>query len=234
MSRKRKYARDPFKGSVWGAKGRDRKRARTYSSYRPRSYGYGSPLESKFLDSTKDQATVSQTGNITTSINLIPQGNTESTRVGRKVILTKVNATFTVNLDQEQDQADIGGGDIVRVIIYCDKQANGAVPVVLDILETAVYDSYRNLANATRFKILHDRMITINRRVAVIDGTNTSTSPLVFASPWKVNLNMRTPLEFNSTAGAITELTTNNLGFLYIARNATAGIASNVRIRFTG
>ncbi len=214
---------------------RGRKRKAVSSYRRIKKYARFNPqMELKFFDVDKNQTPVSATGNITTSIVIIAQGVTESTRVGRKITVKKVNITFTVNLDQEQDQADIGGGDIIRVIVYCDKQANGADAAVTDILEDALYDSYRNLQNAKRFRIFKDFFMTINRVVAATDGASTSTSPLIFVPPVKVNISMDLPIEYSGVNGAITEMTSNNLAFLYISRNATGSITSSVRVRYTG
>ncbi len=226
------------KTRAWDQTGYGRSWKKPRTKYNRRR-AYGSLLESKFLDSAKDQTAISATGNITTSLNLIAQGSTESTRVGRKVVITKIQAMFTVLLPAETDSADVGNGDIVRIIVYQDKQTNGANAAVVDILETAVFDSWRNLTNANRFRIFSDKMYAINRRVSSRDGALatdpiTNTSPIVLLKTDKVVCNCSIPVEFSSTTGAITEMTTNNLSFLYISRSAVASVNANVRIRFTG
>lgn len=130
---------------------------------------------------------------------------------------------WNINLPSEVDQADIGDGDIVRIIVFEDKQANGANAAVLDILETATINSHRNMAAKTRFRILRDFKITLNRQVAVTDGTNTSTSPLLTytRSMWKkVNIG----IEFDGASGIITEVVTSNLACLYISAEGLASI----------
>ncbi len=217
--------------------GGTRKRARTTGRFiprLPRGIMFTKPSEFKFLDSDKDDAVVSATGAITTSLNLIAQDVTESDRIGRKVTITKIHCTFSVFLVNEVDKADISGGDIIRVILYVDKQANGADASVTDILESAVFFSYRNLANSTRFQILYDNFFTINRRVAMTDGTNTSSTPRVELAPVKINRDCNIPIEYDSTAGAITEIKTNNVGLLYISKQGSAGIDTTCRIRYTG
>ncbi len=227
-TRKRRYGY----GRTW--KVLPRKKRRYVGSYIPRPIIIRAPGESKFFDSDKDDGVVAATGAITTSLNLVVQGIAESQRIGRKITITKIHCTFSVFLPAESDKADISTGDIVRVMLYCDKQANGADANVTDLLETATFFSYRNLTNSKRFQILFDKYYTINRRVAMTDGTNTSASPRVEHSAQKVNRNLNIPIEFSANTGAITEITTNNIGLLYISKQGAAGIDTTCRIRYTG
>ena len=52
--------------------------------------------------------------------------------------------------------------NLVRIIVYLDRQCNGAAAGVTDLLESASYLSFRNLANQSRFKFLYDKTIPIN------------------------------------------------------------------------
>ncbi len=221
-------------------------RTRRYSSKIPRGYrgryrrsGYwgrmkGRTQELKFHDTDQLDGTVSATGTVTNSWNLIAQGTTEKLRIGRKAILRSITARWIVALPINQDVADISAGEIVRIIVFCDKQCNGANAAVLDILETAEVESYYNLVNLGRFQILYDRKITLNRQVAVTDGTNTSTSP-AFRREMHFHRKLNVPIEFDNTAGAISEIRSNNIAALYISHAGVAAIeVGRVRIRFDG
>lgn len=190
--------------------------------------------EYKFIDTVLTDAVVASTGGITTSPNLIMQGIAENNRIGRKVTIKSIACRWELSLPAVSDGADITSGDICRIIIFHDKQANGANAAVLDILELAEWDSFLNLANKNRFVILMDRFTVINRLVAVTDGTNTSTTPLVlkFIKFYKkLNINV----EFSGVSGAITELTSSNISFLYISSEGICGLAEQqTRIRFVG
>ncbi len=188
--------------------------------------------ELKFHDVDLDDAIVAVGGTITPSINLIAQGVIESTRVGRKCVLRKVQWRYDIDLPLEQDQADLGQGDIVRVIMYIDKQANGATAAITDILESADYQSFRNLTNSGRFRILLDKTHSINRRVAMTDGANTSATPEVVTGTHTLFKTINIPLEFSAGTGAITEIRSNNLGVLLISREGQAGFESKIRLRF--
>lgn len=190
--------------------------------------------EHKFFDTTLTDTVVASTGSITPSANLVPQGTTESTRIGRKIIIRSIAVRFELVLPSFADQSDIPNGDTCRIMLFVDKQANGANAAVLDILETAVFDSYRNLSNKDRFIILHDKFYTLNRLVAGTDGTNTVGGPIVrrqIRHYKKVNL----PIEFNDTAGVITEVTSYNVALLYISSAGLCGIPKQeTRIRYDG
>ncbi len=202
-------------------------------------YGrYNNPTpgnELKFHDTTSDDAVVASGGIINNSINLIAQGVSEKQRIGRKCTVVSIFAKITITLPTISSNAAIGVGDIVRIILYQDKQANGAnVGGLTQILEVAEYDSFRNLANSKRFVILKDKTYTLNRLVAASDTTTTidSSQVLRFVTMSRTGLNI--PIEFDSTTGAITEIRSNNLAFLYISLNGLVGITNVVRVRFKG
>ncbi len=196
-----------------------------YGRYRGVSVG-----EKKFHDIDVDDAVVAAAGGIqnTGSINLIPQGTTEITRIGRKAVIKSINWRYVCILPTRSDE---NGYDIIRVILYVDKQCNGVTAAITDILETAHYQSFRNLANSGRFRILLDKTHTLNASAAAGNGTANDT--IVMARPFTFFKKCNIPLEFSSTTGAITEIRSNNLGVLLISGNGYCGFGSKVRLRFT-
>ncbi len=212
---------------------------RKYRTYygtptRRRHYPKGGLQELKFKDTVLIDTIVPTGGAITASPCLIAQGTGEEQRIGRKIIIRSISARFQLQLPSASDQADVNGGDTIRIIIYIDHQANGAVAAVLDILESATYDSYRNLSQKGRFQILKDKWVTFNRLVAVADGTNTSTTPTI-VKQIKFYRKVDIPIEYNNTTGSIDEITSNNIGFLYITSFGLAGVVNQcTRIRYDG
>lgn len=205
---------------------------------RPRSYTSGPSLqqELKFKDTVSTDAVVVFTGAIQIGPNLVAQGTGEEERVGRKIIIRSISCRFQCVLPADPDAPNITGGDTLRIIIYIDKQANGAAATVLDILETATYDSYRNLSNTNRFIILKDKWVTMNRPNSVLDGQapETSTSP-IFVREWKWYKKLNLPIEFDGTSGVLTEIQSNNISYLYITAFGIAGVNLQcTRIRFDG
>ncbi len=189
--------------------------------------------EDKFDDDNAvDDAVISSTGTIIQNGICKPaQGTTESTRIGRKIVVHKFHWNGVVFLPQITNTT-VPIGDVVRFIVYLDKQTNGAAPAILDILETADVFSYLNLANSHRFRILWNKMFTLKHPSAA----GASTAANIFAQDkryFKYNWKGELPMEFDSTTGAITEIKSNNIGLLAISEQGLAGMESFTRSRFT-
>ncbi len=245
-----RYTRYPGRGLGKGGKGwrmrrfartyRRRKKAGTLPGYTRKVGYYGrynkGPGESKFHDIVVVDGVVSGNGDIqnTGSVNLIAQGTTESERIGRKCTINSIGFRYVVSLPRLLASATPTESDIVRVIVYVDKQCNGLAAAVTDILESTIFFSYRNLSNSSRFTILCDKNHTINyptftstQNADTFDAQGVSRYYSFFK---KVNI----PIEYNSTTGAITEIRTNNIGVLLISANGVAGFTGTIRLRFTG
>ena len=168
--------------------------------------------EKKFHDIDIDDAAVSVSGSILNSGSLcqIAQGTTESTRVGRKAVIRSINWRYQINLGSETTVAN--GADTVRIVLYKDKQANGQTATVTDILETANYQSFRNLANSARFQILLDKLVTVSSGGGAGNGTTDATLPVI--RNYSFFKKCKIPIEYSSTTGAIGEIRSNNLGVL--------------------
>ncbi len=197
-------------------------------------YSYGARGgELKFHDVDADDAGISAAGTLlnTGSINLIPQGITEKTRVGRKCVVRSIDWKYNISKGIVPGSAS-SPGETVRVILYKDKQCNGATATVLGILETDNYQSFRNLANSGRFVILMDRVHDINVLAAAGDGAVNDESGLT--RHYKFHKACAVPLEFDAAAGAITEIRSNNFGVLLLSKTgALTSFDSKLRLRFS-
>ncbi len=198
-------------------------------------YGRFSGLnaEMKFHDLSVAQAVFSATGTISsTSLNVISQGVGEAQRVGRKCTIKSINWHWVLRLFQRTTQATPPTADTVRMIIYLDRQCNGAAATVLGILETAQFQSFRNLANTNRFQILYDKTKALNYLSVTSDIDNEfNAMETTFAGSFYKKVNI--PIEYDSTSGTIGEIRSNNLGVLTIAENGLPGLTSRMRLRFS-
>ncbi len=183
--------------------------------------------ELKFHDLDVD-VTIASAGTVTASLNIIAQGVTESERVGRKCLIRSIGWKFSLNLPATATANSTS--DIVRVILFQDKQCNGATATVTGILETADFQSFNNLANKGRFRTLMDRTYAISAQ----GGTGASaTEKVVEDSFYKL---CSIPIEYDNTFadGRITTIRTNNIGVLFIAQTgALISLASKFRLRFS-
>lgn len=189
-----------------------------------RAQTLGGTIEKKYLDSVFTATTATTAGYmIAATLLTIPQGTTEVTRVGGKINITNVNIRGV--LEGPVGLANVP--DQVRVILFWDKQCNGAQPVVTDLLKTANYLSYLNMDNVERFQIIKDKLYMVD--VVGWDGTNALYKQL----PLKVNYKCNVPIHYSSTTGAVAEIKSNNLGILFISQLGKASFAFNCRVKFT-
>lgn len=193
--------------------------------------------ELKFFDGVNLDNAVSSTGFIVQSINKVPQGTTESNRIGRKIWIRRIECNFTASLPKLQDTDDIGDGDILRIIIFVDRQTNGAPATVPEILDESSFNSHYNMNNRERFTFLWDKLVVINRMVSGTDGPNRQSTPKVNKHV-SFNRNMYgkgISVDFDASTGAVSEMRTNNIGMLYISLDGNIGITGQqTRIFYDG
>lgn len=134
-------------------------------------------------------------------LNSVPQNGTETGRIGRKLQMKSIDLIYTVGLTPTST-----GGGCFRIKVVYDKQPNGALPAVLDVLALDDFGAKNNLANSDRFITLIDEMTD-----TVGVGTNYSTSNRIYR---KLGLDAM----FTGTGGAIANITTGSI-FVMVAQN---------------
>ncbi len=184
--------------------------------------------EFKFFNSAINDAVVANTGAVQNQMFTLAQGDTDTTRDGKKVIVTSLNARFIISLPITDVNAQTA--DLVRIIIVHDKQANGALPAVLDILFTADIQSFKNLDNTHRFRTLLDKTISIASMSGAYNGTTSKFGENFKAFQWFRKLNM--PIIYNDTAGTIGDIVSNNIVMMYISESGNAGCQAQMQIRY--
>lgn len=198
-----------------------------------RSGGYygrftGPNAELKFFD-TNLSFSVDSTSEVpaTGQLNLIPQGVTESTRVGRKCTIKSIEVKF----NSIMVPAAANGSDVVAIYLVLDKQCNGAAAAVTDVFaQAATTVAFMNLANSERFVIMKKWVYTHNAAA----GTVGALAPSVKHFEYFRRCNI--PIEFSSTTGAITEIKSNNLFLIAGTQGQTDDlitVSGNVRVRFS-
>ncbi len=190
--------------------------------------------ELKFLDTTRAQTTTATAGAITNaSLNIVAEGVGESQRIGRKIVLRAIHIQGTVLLPTTATAADTS--DSVRVVLYQDKQTNGAAAAVTDILESADYRAFNNLSNKGRFRTLADTRVALDSGSGSGRGT-TDTLSYGESQEWlSIHKVVNIPVEFDNsgTDGAITTQRSNNIGVLVISQSARASVGYIARVRYT-
>lgn len=86
-------------------------------------------------------------------INGLAQGVGNNERVGRKAIMKSVALRYIYNTGSAGGQQSQ-----VRIVIFYDKQTNGAAPLVGDVIAGGNFTGHNLLANSDRFVILMDEI----------------------------------------------------------------------------
>jgi len=182
-----------------------------------------SPQELKVIDSTEGVVAADTTGSIT-GINFVATGTDFTNRIGRKVIWKSFTLTALI---QPSDAAT--DSNLWRIMVVYDKQPNGALPAVTDVLTAATSTSNMNLNNRDRFRVLLDKMGTIgfyNVSQQIADKTSA------MVRKYK-RINLQTI--FDGTAADIGSIQTGSIFVLTVGTNA-AGLGSQcwiaTRMRF--
>lgn len=208
-------------------------RRRAFVAGKSRTGGFygrfsGPNEELKFLD-TALSFTPDTTGEVvaTGQINLVPQGDTESSRDGRKIVVKSIRIKGgVVNADNAASR--------LQAVMYLvlDTQCNGAAAGVSDVLTGTNFGSaLPNLANVERFKILKSWKISCAPAAGVT--ASFANSSAMFDIYKKCNI----PIMFDNTAttGAITTIRSNNLFLMCgsIIGDDVWTVTGTSRIRFT-
>ncbi len=188
-------------------------------------------IEVKFTDFSQDSSTVSATGGMAGQLFTIPEGDGQSDRHGRKIQLKSVRWKGVCTIVGSTQSAE--ATDTIRLMLVKDKSANGVIPAVTDILTTANWESFENLENMSRFKILIDKTYSLNSLGFAGNGTASDTLPV--EKNFDLYRKLDIPIEYNdsATTGVISTINTNNVVMLLITRLANAGIESCIRFRYT-
>ncbi len=195
-----------------------------------RPYVFRDKPELKFFDVAIADGVITTAGT-TIAVNLISQGTGESQRVGRKIIIKAIMLQGVLRLPGTTDGNKTC--DVDRIMVIQDKQANKALATVADVLGSSPdILNYRELTNVGRFKVLKTIWRTVNSPAGAGDGTTNDFGQMF--KKWSIYIKTNIPIEFNAAAGAITEITTNNIFVLEISQAASIFSQWRCRIRFTG
>ncbi len=193
--------------------------------------------ELKFHDIDWDEAAADISGGVisnTSSVVLIGQGITSSTRMGRKCVIRSIGWRGQIKLASGSGSGPLAP-ETTRLILVQDKQCNGAAPAVSGtngLLASANYQSFNNLINRNRFIVLMDKTYVINPTAGAGNGTaNDFPSHTRAFSFFK---KCAIPMEYSGTAApsVIGEVRSNNIFGIIINETASSSIALDSKFRF--
>jgi len=179
-------------------------------------------------------------------IGQIPQSATPTGRIGRKVFIRSMEGHFRIRLGPASTVTApslLTGAYTIDVWIVQDTQTNGSAtgPAATDIWNGTPLalstQSFSNLANEGRFKILHHKQILVNSAVGV------ASTPIYSGTVYEFNTAClpKCTMEWDNTdtAGALTSCRSNSFHLFCSAIDnsnlvpVTAYISGEIQLRYT-
>jgi len=206
-------------------------------------------IETKFYDTFLQAATIAgavdATGGeydptVTEMISTPPQGDGESDRDGKRIIITSVQVKGTISKAALENSVDPPPPDCAFLALVLDTQSNGAQARSEDVFINPVNDAagntepLRNLLFANRFRILKSEKINLDYRAVSVEGDNLHSAPgLMQNFEWFVPLDLQ--VNFNGgTTNVIANVIDNSLHVMGFTRQGVAVMSYNARIRYRG
>lgn len=205
--------------------------ARAYANRRSVANYSANLPEKKFFDTTLG-FNIDTTGEVpaTGQLALIPQGDTESTRDGRKAVIESIQIRAKLLYSP--------GAAATASVLACmwlvlDTQCNGAAAAWDDVFAGTGLDAMQvmlNLNNSGRFRILKHWTYKFNPAAGVTTAFNTDIKPL----EWFKKCNI--PMDWSNTDGALTGIRSNNIFLLAgsVGGDDLVSVAGTCRLRFRG
>lgn len=159
-------------------------------------------------------------------LTLIPQGDTQSTRDGRRAFIRSVQLRGALDYNPGSN-----GYAAVHCFLYLvlDTQCNGAAAGATDVFTSATaHTSLMNLNNSGRFKIMKKWIFYMEPQAGTTTAFNACRRQIEFFQRCNIKV------DWSSTTGAISEIRSNNLFLLAGSDNANGLVAfsGNCRLRF--
>lgn len=190
-----------------------------------------SSAELKFKDTTKGATTLASAGAILNDTLIgLTEGNTDSTRIGNRITVKSVMVRGIAQLPAAVDVTLTS--QVVRIIVYLDRQANGATATVADILAAADFNAFNNLDNSDRFRTLAETTIDMMTPGATPSGAAYTYGEFNQSFFLKAKLNL--DFKYKGNAGTVADLAGNNIGVLCIGKSDALGTVQYIaRVRYT-
>lgn len=187
--------------------------------------------EMKYLDSLQTEATVNSLGSYQMqSVNFVIIGTAATNRIGRRIHIRKIQLRIHLTLPNSTTRDAMV--DRVRIVVFLNKQTNGAAPAWTDLYVNANIDSFRNLDQAQQFRILMDKTIGMSSKAAAGDGATDQYVGEERTVYYNKSCNI--PIEYQASGGTIGDISSNNIGVFMITENGRITASIDSRIRFYG
>lgn len=184
--------------------------------------------EKKFFDVRKTTGVQGSSAVIYNSLNLVKGGSGVSERIGRSITAKSIHIRGTIlrNAGTPYDK--------YRIVLILDSQCNGQVAALTDIFvpgpnNLIEVESFLNLANSKRFRVLRD--MKLKSETGVWNGTDYGQGFDFFNMDITFNL----PIEFATSGESIADVKTNNICLVIITQHGSLRCSTKFisRLRYT-
>ncbi len=167
--------------------------------------------ELKILDRTGLGTTIPDGAGVIIQLNNVQIGDTNITREGNMILVKHISVELMLKINASASSSQI------RVLLIRDKQTNGALYGVDDVLQSIAnltgLISPLDIDFKARFTILHDRIYILNR-----PGVSAVVSNVRHV---KFNKRQNIKLRYDTDIGDITDLQSNSYSLLLIGSEIT-------------
>lgn len=175
-------------------------------------------------------------------VSAVGQGDGESERDGRNYTIHSLHIKGLITTSTLEAQANPTGDQSARIIVVIDSQTNAAElsaeDVMLVIGTAKDTNSFRNLQNTQRFKILKDAEF----RIPFADIQMAQGAVNLFASSkwrgkefnWNFNFPGGIKVNTKATGATIASITDNSIHVIGVCSSTVPLLIYHSRIRFTG
>ncbi len=227
-----------------GASGGGKKIKRPYQ-FKGRVRGPRSGEELKYIDYTYGNANISNAAAggecdpaTYLGMGVVAQGDEETNRDGRKIVLKSVYVKGQVKLLATTTVASVTGDPVgVALWLVLDKQTNGAQLDAEKVVTATTHPDlcFRNLKYSQRFQTLWSKRFYITPEVAANDSTATTVSYGMAGRDFECFKKLNIPVTFTGNAAVIANVADNSLHMIGIASAATkVQLQYGARVRFVG
>lgn len=164
-------------------------------------------------------------------LTIIPIGNGESQRIGRKISIRSIRVQGTLELRAHTLIGLTTGQVVVRLVQ--DTQTNGTQFSATDLLDTDQFQSFRKLSETSRFKILYEKTFNLSAGGATeVAGALETTK---YSRPVNVAVKVKIPMEYSSLVdtGEVGSVRSNNVYWTTQASHASCTITARARLRYS-
>lgn len=224
------------------------KRRSTYRRQNPRTGGFLA-MENKFYDTAVNAKAIVAAGSMAgletdpltyNCISAPAQGDGESNRDGKKIIINSVDVNGVILISQQINQTIADYGAKIMIALVQDTQTNGAQLNSEDVYTNpgtsaiTCASPFRNLQYSTRFKVLAVHQVIIQPPPLAYDGTNMEQAGSFY--DFRFNKKVNIPVTFTGTTEGVANVVDNSLHVISMASDVLLipTLYYNARIRFKG